>query len=289
MEFKKVTLEDRAEIEKYLNMTERPSLEYSFTTMYLWQEQYNMEFGIEEGFLYFRSGEDRKMYLYPIGSGDEKRALERIVGENATFYSLSEGQVARIEDWFPGEYEFFESRDTGDYVYKAEDLAYLKGKKLSAKRNHINRFIGENPDWSYEEITEENIEQVKLMHKEWCDLADDEKGLLEESLAVKIALEKYFELEFSGGVIRTKGKVVAFSIGDRLSQSTFLVHIEKAFSEYSGAYQLINREFVRHNCMDCEFVNREEDTGNEGLRKAKLSYRPAYIVKKYIARRRNKG
>lgn len=284
MNFKKATIADREEIEKYLNMSERRSLEYSFTSLYMWQEQYNMEFAIEDGFLFIRYGKERKSYLYPLGNGDEKAALGKICEEAFGFYSLSEEQKDKIEEFFPGKYSFKEVRDMGDYVYKTEDLAYLKGKKLSAKRNHINRFISENPDWSYEEITSENIGEVIKMHKEWCLLAEDEKGLDEESVAVEKALENYFELGFSGGLIRTKGEVVAFSIGDRLSESTFLVHIEKAFMRYSGAYQLINREFVLHNCMDCEFVNREDDAGNQGLRKAKLSYRPFEIVKKFVAK-----
>ena len=286
MDFRKATLSDREEIEKYFNMTPRPSLEYSFTTLFLWQDQFNMEFCIEDGFLFIRSGGTRKMYLFPIGSGDIKAAMAKIAEGGETFYSLSEKQADLIKSEYPDKYTFSENRDMGDYIYKTEDLAHLKGKKLRAKRNHINKFTSENEDWTYEEITKANIGEVMAMHDRWCALADDEKGLKEETVAVKKALENYFELGFSGGLIRTKGKVVAFSVGDRLSDDTFLVHIEKAFSEYSGAYQVINREFVVNNCMDCEFVNREDDAGNEGLRKAKLSYRPFSIVKKYTAKAR---
>lgn len=284
LNFKKAELSDREEIEKYLNMTKKHSLEYSFTTLYLWQDQYNMEFCIDDGFLFIRSGKNKKMYLFPMGCGDLAQAVDKIAKNGDVFYSLSQEQADFLEKAYPDKYTFCESRDMGDYVYRTEDLAYLKGKKLRAKRNHINRFIAENPDWSYEKITEENIGEVKKMHEKWCNLADDEKGLSEETVAVKKALSGYFELGFSGGLIRTGGKVVAFSVGDELSDDTFLVHIEKAFSEYNGAYQMINCEFVKHNCMDYEFVNREDDAGSEGLRKAKLSYRPHQIVKKYMAK-----
>lgn len=288
MEFRKATLRDREEIENYFNKIPRKSLEYSFTTLFLWQEQYNMEFSFEDSFLYIRSDIGREMYLYPIGEGDEDMALDKLVSRNVTFYSLSEKQVSKIEERYPGKYSYKESRDMGDYIYRTSDLAYLKGKKLSAKRNHINRFISENPDWRYEKITRDNIDDVIRMHMEWCQLAEDEKGLSEETIAVKKALDNYFELGFAGGLIRTGGKVVAFSVGDKLSDDTFLVHIEKAFSEYGGAYQLINREFVLNNCMDYEFINREDDSGNMGLRKAKLSYRPCEIVKKYMAKVKQK-
>ena len=286
MEFKRATLCDREEIERYLNMTSRPSLEYSFTTLYLWQEQFGMEFCIEDGFLFIRTSGKRRMYLYPIGNGDEKSAVDKIVSEGGTFYSLSKEQAEKIDAWYPEKYTFAESRDMGDYVYETQALAYLKGKKLSAKRNHINRFLAENPKWSYEEITEANIDEIRKMHEEWLGLQDNLKELETETVAVKIALSEYFSLGFSGGAIRVGGKIVAFSIGDKLSDNTFLVHIEKAFSAYSGAYQLINREFVQRNCMDYEFVNREDDAGDEGLRKAKLSYRPHHIVRKFLAKPR---
>lgn len=286
MDFKKATLGDREEIEKYLNMTKKPSLEYSFTTLYLWQEQYGMEFCIEDGFLFIRTSGKRSMYLFPMGAGDERTAVDKIVQKGGVFYSLSREQAEKIDKWYPDRYTFTESRDMGDYVYETQSLATLKGKKLSAKRNHINRFVAENPDWSYEEITKDNIDEIKAMHQEWLSLQDNQKELETETVAVKIALSEYFSLGFSGGAIRTGGRIVAFSIGDKLSDSTFLVHIEKAFSAYSGAYQLINREFVQRNCMDFEFVNREDDAGDEGLRKAKLSYRPHHIVTKFLAKPR---
>ena len=124
------------------------------------------------------------------------------------------------------------------------------------------------------------------MHDAWCEFSNcqHEEGLLEESCAVRRALEYFEELKLSGGAIKIKDGICAFSIGDRLNSDTFLVHIEKAFSDVQGAYPMINKQFVIHNCEDYKFVNREEDTGDEGLRKAKLSYQPYEILKKYNAR-----
>ena len=288
-EFKKARIEDKSEIERILKTCPCPSLEYNFTTLFLWQDIFDMEFKIEDDILYIRSGKDRKSYLFPCGSGDLKGAVNTLLKEEEIqFYSLSEENKAYLEELMPGRFEFFERRDDGDYIYLTESLATLKGKKLSAKRNHINRFVAENPDWRYETITSENIREVEIMHDKWCEIVDDgsKKGLSEESEVVKKALEYYEDLGLSGGLIRLGGEVIAFSLGDRLNDKTFLVHIEKAFSEITGAYQIINREFVLNNCMDFEFVNREDDTGDESLRKAKLSYRPYEIVRKYIAKER---
>ena len=286
-EFKKARIEDKGEIEQILNKCPCPSLEYNFTTLFLWQDIFDMEYKIEDEVLYIRSGADKKSYLFPCGRGDIDNAVTKLLEEEKIqFYSISEENKEYLEKKASGRFEFFEKRNDGDYVYLCESLATLKGKKLSAKRNHINRFTAENPDWRYEPITSENIQEVKNMHEKWCEIVDDgtKKGLSKESEVVKKALKYYDELGLSGGLIRTKGEVVAFSLGDRLNDKTFLVHIEKAFANITGAYQIINREFVLNNCMDYEFINREDDTGDESLRKAKLSYRPFEIVKKYVAK-----
>ncbi len=285
-EFRKAKIEDKKEIDRILKTCPCPSLEYNFTTLFLWQDIFDMEFKIEKDILFIRYGGEVKSYLFPCGNGDINSAVDEILKEKVFFYSLSEENKKYLEEKAPGRFEFCERRNDGDYVYLRESLATLTGKKLSAKRNHINRFIAENPDWTYEEITSQNIKEVSKMHDEWCRLVDDgsKKGLSEETKIVKKALEYYNELELSGGLIRTGGKVVAFSLGDALNDKTFLVHIEKAFAHITGAYQIINREFVLHNCIDYEFVNREDDTGDESLRKAKLSYRPYEIVKKFSAK-----
>lgn len=286
-EFKKSSINDKKEIDEILKKCACPSLEYNFTTIFLWQDIFNIEYKIEDDILFIRSGKDKKSYLFPCGTGDLDKAVDSILKEeNICFYSLSEENKAYLENKAPGRFEFTERRNDGDYVYLRESLATLVGKKLSSKRNHINRFTSENPDWKYEQITTENIEEVREMHKQWCEVVDDgsKHGLSDESCAVRKALKFYNELQLSGGLIRANEKVVAFSLGDRLNDKTFLVHIEKAFSGVTGAYQIINREFVLHNCMEYEFVNREDDTGDESLRKAKLSYRPYEIVKKYSAK-----
>lgn len=285
-EFRKAKIEDKKEIDRILEKCPCRSLEYNFTTLFLWQDIFDMEFKIENDILFIRHGKDKKSYLFPCGTGDIDSAVSDLLKEDARFYSLSEDEVRYLEKKVPGRFSFNEHRNDGDYVYLRESLATLKGKKLSSKRNHINRFTSENPDWVYEEITTDNIPEVSKMHDEWCELVDNgsKLGLSDETKVVKKALEYYNELELSGGLIRANGKVVAFSLGDRLNDKTFLVHIEKAFAHITGAYQIINREFVIHNCMDFEFINREDDTGDESLRKAKLSYKPYEIVKKFSAK-----
>jgi hypothetical protein len=184
----------------------------------------------------------------------------------------------------PGAFDFEESRDDADYVYLTERLSTLSGKKLQPKRNHISRFK-DNPDWRYEDISEENIEDCLIMSKDWCEKynCEDSQDLDDEYCAVRQALQHYFTLGFDGGLIRREGKVVAFTIGEPLNNSAYVVHIEKAYHDIQGAYPLINQEFVLRNCQDYTYVNREEDTGDLGLRQAKLSYGPDILLTKYTA------
>ena len=288
LEFKKAKISDRQAICNILQKSPCRSMEYNFTLLFMWQDQYGMEFAIEGNMLFIRGGRKEKSYLFPCAE-DEKTAID-IISElcpgGVSFYNLTEYQKSFLEREYPGSFSFTENRSAGDYVYLSESLTELKGKKLSSKRNHINRFEAEHPDWNYEEITAENLREVKEMHALWCEKNDPEarKGLAEETAAVKTVLDNYGALCLSGGIIRADGQVVAFSVGDRLNSDTFLVHIEKAFGDINGAYPIINREFVRHSCAGYKFVNREDDAGDEGLRRAKLSYQPYEIIKKYNAK-----
>ena len=289
LNFKKAEIGDREAIVKLLSDSECKSMDYNFTLIFLWGDYYGTEFAIDEDILYIRSGNEKKSFLFPCGKGDIKKAIEKmrnISPDGMSFYSLNKEQKQYIEREYSEQFEFTYNRNAGDYVYLTENLVSLSGKKLSSKRNHINRFESEHKNWKYEQITSENIDEVDKMHTEWCKTQDmsQKKGLIEETSAVKKVLKYYDRLNLSGGLIRADGEVIAFSVGDRLNDDTFLVHIEKAFGNINGAYPLINREFVRHNCKAFKFVNREDDAADEGLRKAKLSYRPFEIIEKYNAK-----
>ena len=188
-----------------------------------------------------------------------------------------------LEKWYPGRFQIEYERDNADYVYESEKLAALPGKKLHGKRNHVNKFKSIYANrWSYESISRENVEECFQMALRWrndngCN-EDLEKNA--EMCVTLNALRLFEELGLTGGVLRVDGEIVAFTIGEPVCSDTFVVHIEKAYAEIPGAYNMINQQFVEHECMDYTYVNREEDTGAEGLRRAKLSYRPVFLVEK---------
>ena len=175
-------------------------------------------------------------------------------------------------------------RNWADYIYKVSDLLELAGRKYQPKRNLISRFRNNN-EWTYEDIDNGNIAECVAMNEEWCQRngCNDEGSLQLEAGAVAAMLAHFCELGLCGGLLRVQGKVIAYTVGEPLSGDTFIVHIEKAFTEFQGAYQTINQQFLLHHAAGFQYVNLEDDAGDAGLRKAKLSYHPAFMQEKYIA------
>lgn len=268
-----------------------------FGSIFLWSKAYHTEVARIAGcgvVRYYFHG--NKMYSYPIGGSDEdkKNAVETLLKlahaneEILCLTILSEAHRLHAIRYFKGVFEIDKDRDRFDYIYEADRLRTLKGKKLAAKRNHINRFV-ENHDWSYEPITEENKELCWEMEEQWLLLQMEKEGakageLQAEQTAIRRSLDYFEALSLTGGILKADGKVVAFCIGEKLNEDTMVVHFEKAYPDIQGAFQMINQQFAIHNCKNCKYINREEDTGNLGLRKAKLSYYPDSFTKKYYAR-----
>lgn len=291
IQFKRAELEDKDIISHYFAHHTSRSCERTFANVYLWSRQYPVKWAIVENTLVFKSEDEEHLaFAYPAGeSADVHRAIEWLMRycseRNAPFqmYNLTQEHFAQLEEWYPGRFQIEYDRDSADYVYEAEKLATLSGKKLHGKRNHINKFktLYEGR-WSYEKLTEENAEECFQMALKWreengCEDDPEKRG---EICVTMNALRLFRELELSGGVLKIDGKVVAFTIGEPVCSDTFVVHIEKAFADVEGAYPMINQQFVMHECRDYLYVNREEDTGAEGLRQAKMSYRPVFMVEK---------
>ena len=195
---------------------------------------------------------------------------------------VTQEQFERLEQLYPGKFQIEYNRDYADYIYLSEKLRTLSGKKLHSKRNHLNKFKSEHENWQFEYITETNSQECIEMAKKWGTLnGGEEDEDKQNELCVTInAIKNMDRLGLKGGLIRLDGEVIAFSLGEELCEDTFVVHIEKAYPHIQGAYPIINQQFVEHIAADYEFINREEDTGAEGLRKAKLSYYPAFLQEK---------
>ena len=214
------------------------------------------------------------------------------IGRRPVLWTVAEVK-ARLEEMFPGRYEFSPVRRSFDYLYETKKMVSLAGKKYQPKRNFISRFKTQNPDWTYEsicpdgdpELCRRQLEECRAMTDEWCALNGciHDESMQMEACAVRKALEDFIPLKLRGGMLRTGGRLVAYTLGERLNSDTFIVHAEKAFSDVTGAYPMISRTFLEHEAAGLQYVNREDDAGDEGLRKAKLSWNPAYMLEKYLA------
>ena len=290
--FKPIELEDRRWVDPLLQTEKRFGCEYSFGCNYIWRKIYQIQIAQLCGCFALRNTvDDHYEYNYPVGKPENRLQAVKAIFQlhdpktgPLIFRGMSKEHIDELETAYPGQFSFSSNRDEADYIYLSERLISLSGKKLQSKRNHIRRFC-DNPDWCYEDITKDNIDECREMNRKWCEIhgcfSDD--GLKAESCAVNEAFQHFFDLDFKGGLIRQNGTVIAFSIGEAQNDELFTVHIEKAMGDIQGAYAIINREFAKHNCAQYQYINREEDMGDAGMRKAKLSYQPEIVLEKYTA------
>ena len=289
--FHPISLEDRDWMNEKLREEKLDACEYTFANNYMWADVYDVRVGSAYGCGVIRCrGQSFVQYSFPFGNGDQKAVIVHLMkicavhGYALILYPVTENNRLKLMEWFPGEFEIYSDRADADYVYTTERLSSLKGKKLHGKRNHIARFM-DGDDWRYEPMTQENIPECRRMAKEWAVLrADKWNEEMEQELRVlEVAFSNFDALALTGGVLYKEDKIVAFTIGEALNEDTFVVHFEKAFPDLQGAYPMINQQFVLHEAHSYQYVNREEDTGDLGLRKAKLSYYPDILLKKYWA------
>lgn len=291
--YKKLSLEDRGWVQEKLRQSGFRGSEYCFVNQYLWGGQMGMEAALVEGCLctVYTSDRPEALHDFPAGRGKLKQAVERLLeddrrrGKVPVIRGILEESRQWMEESFPSVFSYEEKREEWDYLYRVEKLAQLKGRKFHGKRNHIARFK-ENGEWAYEEMGTENIPDCREMYHYWLT---QNKGRLDASIQKEIkVVEGCFDhfgfLGLSGGIIRREGKVAAFCIGEPLTEDTFIVHIEKGDTDIQGAYPMINQQFLVHGMEGFAYVNREDDLGQEGLRRAKLSYQPELLLKKYSAR-----
>lgn len=279
-EFRALRPEDGLWAAPLLSSCGRDCCEYSFTTAYMWSEHYGVRIA-RVGDVVVMGGE--RSYLTPVGNGWEEvlRQLYAEVPHPLRLHSVDEALLMRLKTLFPGRVRAEESRDDFDYLYRTEDLATLPGKAYHSKKNHISAFSRAH-EWTYEPLCADNIADMLRLSKEWCE----EKGgcigsLTDEQCAIRRVLRDPERFSLSGGLVRVEGRAVAFTLGSPINERVFDIHVEKALSEFSGAYAVINREFAK-TLTAYEYLNRENDMGIAGLRRAKESYRPAILLKKYL-------
>ena len=291
LDFQRFDLTKKQEYDTYLMGSGELGCEYSFVNLNLWGRQRCAFFG---GYLVlFSQFERRSVYPFPVGKGDIRPVLDAIIhdararGIVCRLTGLTAENCMTLEELYPGQFQIHPDRNGCDYIYAIDDLADLKGRKFQKKRNHLNKFRENHPEHRFEPITADNLPQVQEMVQAWYESRGETDEYHLEKLALKRAFANMEALGLEGLALTENGRILAMTMGSRLSENTFDVHFEKALEDVDGAYPAINQGFaayLREKYPDLKFLDREDDMGLPGLRKAKLSYNPHHLVTKFWAR-----
>ncbi len=293
IDFQSMSPADRDRYQESLFASENRGCEYSFANLYLWgRQQLAFVHGCVAFFSHFYG---RSVYPFPIGSGDKAAVIRAILadagerGLPVRITGITEEDKTFLEEAFPGRFHLRPTRDSYDYVYSIQDLADLKGRTYQKKRNHFNRFRAQHPEYRVVPLGNDLLPEARQMVSAWYarrQETDPEADYMLERRAINRLFTHWSALDPEGIAIYDGGELLALSIGTRLNSTTFDIHFEKAREDADGAYPAVNCEFARYlraKYPDVQYLNREDDMGLEGLRKAKLSYYPHHMVTKYCA------
>lgn len=290
IEFQKLRLSDREWIEPILQNAGERGCEFSFSNLFCWGRQRAAL--CHNHLVMFSQFNRRTVYPYPIGTGDKKPVLDAIIadarerGIPCRITGMVGKEAEELERMYPGRFRIHWDRDGFNYVYNICDLADLKGRKYQRKRNHIHKFSAGFPGWQVEPVSRENLPAVQQMVEHWYAQRQEQDPAGDyhmERSAITKALQHFEALGMEGLVLLHDGKILAMTLGSFLSKEIFDVNYEKALAHADGAYTAINNSFARYlrdKYPGLRYLNREEDMGLEGLRKAKLSYCPDHMVEK---------
>ncbi len=285
LEFKKIRDGELDVIKKYLKQQPYGTCDFTVFGIFLWADYYDYRYAIHDDTFFIRgkSVEEYCDYAVPFGKMPIDKAIQLLmehckhedgkkrfnfVPESALPY-FGDAKVRQLEGW-------------SDYVYSAESMKTLKGRKFNKKRNRLNKFMRSCTNCEFVEITPQLLDTAREFFDEYIsEYAKDDKMFAAETKLIKRALDHFFEMDQTGGLLFVNGKPVAMTIGETIG-TTLYVHVEKALRDYDGAYEAINYLYAnRFAVEDVKYINREEDMGDEGLRQAKMSYNPIKMINKY--------
>ena len=292
-------MESRELLNPYFDLVDYEACEYCFNTLYMWQHLYKTGYYIGDGFaVIVAEYEGNTFSILPLAKKEDMpRVIKFVIDyfekeqKKIYFRGITKEVVDYLKENYPDKFDYTEERDLFDYVYDGDSMRELKGRKNVKKRNHINYFLKEYEGrFEYRLLDENDFDACLKLVEEWTSNKEENGQVDEEMEEELIGIKKLFnsfpvikdKLKIAG--IFIDGKLEAFTMGEYLNHNMALIHIEKANPSIRGLYPYINQQFLVNEFSDVEFVNREEDLGIEGLRKAKLSYHPVKFVEKYTVR-----
>ena len=292
-ETKPVSLEDKTLFDSYFKKCRFLNSEFTFTNMFMWQKSYDIRYAEIDGNLciFSKHGSSPESVNMSTFSGDVSATVPKLleyfksIGQPPVIRLFGTEQKELLKKLFPNKFSFKKDVDSSDYVYNTKDLITLPSGKYHAKRNHINKFKTLY-EYKYHTMTPDFREECRRIFIRWCESKRDSISNIDDQLdAVNCLLDNWEHLDITGGCITVDGNMVAFSFGEVLCypESIAVIHLEHADTNFHGSFSMINQQFLEHQWSDFKLINREEDMGIEGLRKAKKSYHPCFLTTKYVA------
>ena len=289
LSFESINADNIMKAAEYFKYKISRTSDYTVGAMYMWRDFYNTSYTIFDDMLFYKvKFLGRTSFTIPVGSGSLDKAMDALKEYCRKeelplwFCTVPEEGLSTLVDQYQGTIPGTPSRDWADYLYQAEDLAEMAGRRFSGQRNHINKFKKLFPNYRYEKITQDNLHRIVEFLMDYQVRFGKDKDLAKEELDRSLELLPYLDkFKLPGGFIEVDGTIVAMAIGE-IVNDTLYCHIEKANREYPGSYQMIVKEFSKNTITpEIKYINREEDVGDEGLRTSKLSYHPIQLLDKY--------
>jgi hypothetical protein len=284
--FEPITLDKQKEYSAYFSMCSQKTSDYSFVNLWGWAEEYGLAWAWSDNLVWIKQTVPQELYWAPVGlwqDADWRRCFDEHFTTKTIFSRIPETLLQIWKNTVIHLITIQESRGDWDYLYSVTDLIELKGKHFHNKKNLLNQFK-KNYDFEYVHFGTDMIHKAMQMQEDWCVWRDCESSevLAAENRVISRILSKWETIQvLTGAAIIVDQTMVAYTIAESFTKDTLVIHFEKGNQEYKGVYQAINQMFLEHSGNKFEWVNREQDLDNQGLRKAKLSYNPVDFLKKY--------
>lgn len=286
--FYPVTLKESDQYYQMWQVTPKHSLDYTLANLWGWQKFYGLEWQFTENLCWIRQTKPIQTWWAPLGDWqkvDWQKVFTTCAPDKPChFIRVPEELLLIWQDQITNQMEIEEERGQWEYLYLQEELANLPGNRFHKKRNHFNSYIKTYGEPNYHDISDKMVEDVLKVQDDWCQWheCDDSPSLRAENDAINHVLTHWDNFRnMVGGSLYVDGKMIAFSVGEKLDSETLGVHFEKGLNGFKGVYQAMNCEFARHAGAGLKWINRAQDLDEEGLRQAKMTYLPAGYLKKY--------
>jgi hypothetical protein len=287
LNFSRLTLGDRNRYCQFYHVCPEKASDYTFVNLFAWDHARKYEVSFSSGLCWLKINDPEEKLWSPLGEWykvDWEKTLHETFPEGTQFFRAPEGLALHLQEKLGEKVSLEEERSEWEYVYSVEDLIELRGNKYHKKKNLLKQFM-KNYNWQYHEVDIADVKMLLDVQKEWCRWknCDGSPGLKAEHDAIRTVLENWENLPgLMAGILSVEDRLVAYTVAEAMDDETLVIHFEKGLGEFKGVYQAINQIFLEKSASSFTWVNREQDMGNEGLRKAKMSYQPHHFLKKYV-------